>query len=241
MSNKIELPDDIEDEDEVEPYVPTTIDGIRFIEINGTIGKRLGIIETQCGGFDLDFLNNQIELAAMDETVDTVLFVFDSPGGVSTGVYETGELLKELGNKKRTVAYTDTMCCSAAYWLASQCNEVYCSPSSTVGSIGVYTVTLDETRAMEMEGIAVNVFKAGKYKVSGASFQKMNDEEKAMFQKDVDNLYNQFKSAVRNKRDIKDEDMEGLTFDGDMAVEKGYADGLLNTASEALRFLQLNG
>lgn len=245
MTGKAGMPDTTQDDcDEEAKSItnePEIIGNIQIIRIDGTIGKHLSMMEMECGGgVDLDSINAQIEMAKDNPNITKVVFLINSAGGTTTGVQETGEMINELSKEKECIAYTDTLCASAAYWLASQCNSVYCSPSSIVGSIGVYCLVLDETQAMAMDGLAINVFKAGKYKISGASFLKMTDEEKKMFQDDVDKTYEQFKSVVKAKRNINDEDMEGLTFDGTDAVEKGYCDGLINTPQELIKFLQLN-
>ncbi|WP_172682970.1 S49 family peptidase [Verrucomicrobium spinosum] len=80
-----------------------------------------------------------------------------------------------------------------SYWLASQADVIAAAPSSCIGSIGVYMALLDETRALEMEGYTVNLIKAGKHKAMGASFQKLTDEERAIFQGQVDSIYADFK------------------------------------------------
>ncbi len=218
------------------------IGGIQVIEVKGTICKGLSQMEMECGGgCDITCIQDQLESARDNANVNTVVLIFDTPGGTVTGVPETAELIKEIADTKRVVGYTDGLCASAGYWLASQCNEFYCSPSSQVGSVGCYSLVIDETKALDMEGIKVNVFKSGKYKLSGASFVSMTDEEKAMFQAESDKLGKQFRDVVKsNRTEIKDENLEAQVFDGDESTLNGYSDGNLNTIEELFQFLQTN-
>jgi signal peptide peptidase SppA len=208
--------------------------------VDGVIGKHMSLLETECGGCDLDSIAAQLDIARDDVNVDTIILMFNTPGGTVNGVEEVGQLISDISKTKRVIAYTDTMCCSAGYWLMSQCGEVYCSPSSTIGSVGVYSLVLDETRAMDMAGLSINVFKNGKYKLTGAPFLKLTDEEKILFQSDVDKTALQFKNAVNSKRTIDAQYLEGGVFDGNEAVEYGFCDGLLNFPSELDKFLQMN-
>lgn len=74
------------------------------------------------------------EIKAAAGNIDEVIFVFDSPGGDVQGCHETAELIKSL--PVETVAYVKGMCCSAAYYLASACDQVIVTETALVGSIG---------------------------------------------------------------------------------------------------------
>lgn len=231
-----ELPEDDDEEDDM----PCMVNGIRCINVSGTIGKHLSQMEMECSdACDIDDVMEELMAARDDENCHTILMMFNTPGGTTTGIEECGNLIADIATKKRCVAYTDTLCCSAGYWLASQCNEIYSTPSAMLGSIGVYCLALDETKALDMEGIKVNVFKAGKYKLSGASFVAMTDEEKAMFQADIDKTYAMFKATVKAKRNIDESNMEGLVFDGRDCINNGYIDGIVANTNELMAFLQL--
>jgi len=226
------MPDDMEEKMEV-PISNTSV-----IDISGPIGKRLGMLELCFGATDLDTLSQQILDIENTPEIENVIFHFNSPGGTITGVEEAGELISELAKKKKCIAYTDTLCASAAYWLASQCDYVYASPSSQVGSVGVYMALMDATAAYAKEGYKPEVFSAGKYKTMGADFRSITDEERTMFQADVDAIYNKFKNAVLLKRTIKDEDLQGQVFTGEQSVEKGLVDGLANSITEVIQLFK---
>lgn len=239
-----ELPIDLEDEAEIESFkAPIMPSNIGLIIVDGVIGKHLSKLETQCGGVDLDEINCQLTDIENKPEIDTVLFYFNSPGGVSTGVKETAEKIKQLSLTKTCIAYTDTMCASAAYWLASQCNYFYCSESSDIGSINAYCLVLDESEALRNEGIKVNEFVGsnGKYKTSGASYKPLSDDEKKMFQDDINRLEKQFIDSVMNSRkEIKYEDCNGMVFDGETATQKNLTDGIIPTIEDFFQYVMGN-
>ena len=96
-------------------------------------------------------------------------------------------------------------------------------------------MTLDMTKAMEESGIKVNAVFAGKYKLLGASFKSLADDERAILQKGVDKIYVQFKQAMESYRMVSDEHFgNGLVFDGEEAAQIGFTDGVVESMDEIL-------
>jgi len=205
-----------------------------IIPVYGIIGKHLSGMELMCGGCSLDTVNACLKIAREDAGIQHVILDFDSPGGTVVGVPETAKLIAELAQEKEVTAYSESMCCSGAYWLASQANQFYCTESAIIGSIGVYSVYYDETEALKNEGVKVNAISAGKFKLSGAFFKEMTEEERAMFQERCDNIYRKFKEACLTRRTIPDEEMQGQTYYGEHAVARGLCDGLVDDLEDLI-------
>lgn len=207
--------------------------GIALIEINGVLGKNLDRIDKEYfGGVDYDDICSQLEAADADPGIQTIVLHFRSPGGMALGCLECGDCIAAL--TKPTVAYTDFLATSAAYWLAAQCDVIYTSPTAIVGSIGVLAVYLDSSKALEAIGFKVNAFSRGEWKTAGASWKPMSDDERAMFQARVDRYYAQFTDAVNRKRSTPPEYMEAQILDGIQAVEAGLADGICASLDDCL-------
>ena len=202
------------------------LDGVSVIPIHGIIGKHLSGLEMACGGCSLDSVDAMIDEAAQDPSVRAVLLDVNSPGGTVTGVPETAAKIAKLAEQKPVIAFTDSEMCSAAYWLASQANAIYATQSATVGSVGVYLALLDESRALENAGIKVNAISSGKFKLAGAPFKPLTDDERAMFQAGVTKLHDQFKAAILSKRNIQAGNLEGQCFDGEEAIDANLVDGI---------------
>lgn len=224
----------VSDEEDTTVYFKAGDRGeIAVIEIDGYIGSHLSMIEQFCGGCDVASLRFAIDQAEADASIERILFSFNSPGGTITGVPELAERLKAC--TKPTVAFTDSLCASAAYWLASQCDEIWVTPSSDTGSIGVYLALLDETAAMQMDGLKLELFQAGEHKAIGMPGRPLTQSDREMLQASVDKSYSWFTAAVTSCRpDVKLESMQGQTFDGHDAVERGLADGTVDSLNSLL-------
>lgn len=206
-----------------EPELFQRMGSCAVVSINGTLGKNLDWYDRAVGGCDYDDICTAIDAAEASGS-DSIILHVRSPGGMALGAMECGDRIAAIS--KPTIAYTDFLACSGGYWLASQCDAIYCSASAFLGSIGVLAAYLDQSKLLEGLGIRVNAFSAGKWKLAGASFKPMTDDERAMFQSRVERYYAQFTEVVNRNRTIKPEFMEGQSMDGLQAVEAGLSDGI---------------
>jgi protease-4 len=199
--------------------------GVMLIRVHGIIGRHLGWLEMMCGGYDLDWLNADLDALEADASIHTVIFDFNTPGGIMPGVAEAAARIAALN--VATIAYTDGECCSAGYYLAAACDEIVSSPSATVGSIGVYIAGIDSSRAWEQEGLKLKLFRDGKLKGIGLDGKEWTPDEDAFLQSRIDKASGLFKGFVRAQRPgVSDETMQGQWFDGDDAAQKGLVDDL---------------
>lgn len=138
-----------------------------------------------------------------DETVGTIILDVDSPGGAVTGTQEAADAVwaaRQAG--KVVVALVSPLCASAAYWIASQANEIVAVPSADIGSIGVFMAHTDCSAWNEQQGLKVTYIFAGKYKVEGNSDEPLSDEARAYYQSEVDVTYAAFTKAVARGRGV---------------------------------------
>ncbi|MEI6035786.1 MAG: S49 family peptidase [Verrucomicrobiae bacterium] len=199
--------------------------GIAWIPIHGVLGKHLSQLEMMCGGCDYDQVAEMVEEATADPAVHTLLLDFSSPGGITTGLPELAARLRTAAQSKQLIAWSETECCSAAYWLASQCHEIYCTPSASIGCVGTYIAGIDDTRAWEMEGHKLELFRSGKLKALGMEGKAWSDEDRAFLQARVDKNGVEFRAAIlANRPGIPADALEGQWFDGTDAVSNGLAD-----------------
>jgi signal peptide peptidase SppA len=213
------------------PYV---VDGIGIVPIVGVIGKGLSPLEKMMGAVDVNDLSDQVDAMAADPAVEKIAFQVSSPGGTVTGVEELANKIRNLG--KPTMAYTDSEMASAAYWISSASDKVTASPSSSVGSIGVYMAIPDYSEAAKMAGIKMVVIKSGKFKGAGIEGTSLDEGQLGNLQEGVDTIHAEFKEAVNMKRKmVKAEAMEGQTFSGKQAAAQGLVTGLADSFNEALR------
>ena len=73
-----------------------------------------------------------------------ILLYFDSPGGAIDGIKELADLIHNA--ECPTIALVGNCCTSAAYWLASQCNQIWAlSPTARIGGAGAMATFYKET------------------------------------------------------------------------------------------------
>lgn len=209
---------------------------VAIIPVHGTLVKYPEDIAMSECGCSMEVLNEMIEAAESDPRIETVLYDFRTPGGSVTGIPETGR--KILHSRKQTVGFFDSECCSGGAWLAAQCQRLYGTQSARFGSIGVYTLSLDMSEAMKKAGTKMNAVSAGKFKLLGAYWKPLEDDERAIMQARVDKIYEQFKVAMESNRIVRDENFgNGLIFDGDEATELGFIDGVVEDRRDVLELI----
>jgi signal peptide peptidase SppA len=204
---------------------------VAVVRVNGVIDKKLTQFEMDCyGGCDLEDVDAALAMAAANPKVSDVVLDFHSPGGSVTGTPETAARVAEMRKTKEMHAFVSTMCCSAAYYIASQADVIAAAPSAIVGSIGVYMAILDQTRKLEDEGLKVELIKAGRLKAMGASFKALTDEERDILQAEVDSIWSQFKAACTTLRPVSEADMQGQWFNGAQGKERKMVDAVTNAS-----------
>lgn len=175
------------------------------------------------GGGSTEMFAANIRRLAADESISKIVIDVHSPGGEVFGTQEAADAVYEARKSKRVVAVVNSLGASAAYWIASQANEIIVSPSSRTGSIGVFAMHEDISGMAEQAGVKVTLISAGKFKTEGNQFEELTDEARATIQGMVDDNYAQFVAAVARGRGASQ-----------TAVRGGYGQGRVLSAKDAV-------
>lgn len=173
----------------------------------------------------LGHLGALLHAARTDPTVRAIVLDIDSPGGSVYGVSELAAQIRETRAVKPVIAAVSALGASAAYWLASQATTVVAAPSAEVGSIGVFTLHLDVSRALEAGGITPTFLFAGPRKIDGNPLQPLSPAAASQLQAGVDRYYRAFTGDVAAGRRVSLATAQGPQFGA----------GALLGAAEALR------
>jgi len=203
----------------------TRAGNIAVIPVLGSISQRSagGMWGMIFGGTTTESLSLAFRQMLADETVGTIVFDIDSPGGTVGGVQEVTDEIFRARGQKRLIAVANSLAASAAYWIATAADEVVVTPSGQVGSIGVFSVHEDWSGFNEMAGIDVTYIAAGKYKVEGNWDSPLTDEARAAIQGRVDEYYDSFVASVARNRGVTPK-----------AVRSGFGEGRVVGAKEAV-------
>lgn len=202
---------------------------VGVLPLYGTIFPRANLMTEMSGATSLQKWMSQARRMAADPDVAAIVLDVDSPGGSVAGVAEAAAELREVCADKALVAVSNYLCASAAYFLASQADEIVASPSSITGSIGVFTIHQSLARALDGLGVDVTVIKAGLYKTEGNPYELLGEEAEAALQRMVDSFYDDFVSAVARGRGIRGAQVrDGLGQGRALVAADALAQGLVD-------------
>jgi signal peptide peptidase SppA len=202
---------------------PRTAGMVAIIPIYGLISQRTNMLSQFSGGTSTESVSKQLNQCLADPNVKAIVFDVDSPGGAVNGVDELSSQIYKARGQKKMVAVVNSLCASAAYWIACAADEVVITPSGLAGSIGVYLLHEDDSAAEEAAGIKTTVISAGKYKAEAVPGMPLTDEARQALQEMVDTMYGMFVSSVARNRGVSVSD-----------VRNGYGQGRVLLAKEAV-------
>lgn len=194
------------------------------IRIEGPIEQRASIWTLLFGGAALDMIEAEFDAALKDPDVKGILLEVDSPGGTVYGVPELARRIRAARGQKPIVAVANAEAASAAYYLASQADEVVVTPSGQVGSIGVLYLHTDLTGMAEKQGVAFRIFRSQERKADVNPYESLSDEAAADIQAKVDAYDGMFVQDVARGR--------GVTVE---KVRADYGAGRMFLAKDALK------
>jgi signal peptide peptidase SppA len=187
---------------------------------------------TQRGGFfgtSADLYGQAFSQAVADPNVGAIVLEVDSPGGEVHGIDELATRIRSARGSKPIVAVANTMAASASYWIAAQADELLVSPSGEVGSVGVYTVFEDWSKALDQAGVSLELIAAPDGKGLDVS-KAMSDDLRAELRSRVDHYYGMFAQAVAKGRGVREakvrDTWKAKMYRASEAVELGLADAV---------------
>jgi ClpP class serine protease len=127
------------------------------------------------------------------------------------GTDDLAQAVRDARSAGKTVtAHVEGMMASAALWVGSQADHVTAGPMAFVGSIGVYGVVIDSSRAAENAGIKVHVIASGGVKGGNVRGAPVSDAVLADEQRMIASINDKFLAAVAAGRKKPAEEMRAL-------------------------------
>jgi len=212
---------------------------IAMIKIEGTIDAD--------GDAGSERIVAALQAAFGDSGTRAVVLRINSPGGspVQSGIISDEiHRLRAANADKPVYAVIEDLGASGAYYIAAAADQIYVNRASLVGSIGVIMEGFGAVEAMQRLGIERRVIKAGDNKALLDPFQPRDAVQVAHATQMVNEIHQQFISAVRQGRGDRlreTPDMfSGLVWTGARSVELGLADGLGTVDSVARDLVQVD-
>lgn len=202
-------------------------DDTAIIPIQGTLLHRVNWSGWGITGYG--YIQAAFDMALADPDVRLIVFDVRSGGGEVNGVFELAEHIYKHRSDKPSLAILDSHAYSAAYLLASAAGSMTIPKTGGAGSIGVVTMHMDHSKAMEQWGVKITFIHAGKHKVDGNPYEALPADVRDRIQARVDDSYNLFVNAVSDHRGMTTEKVkatEAQTFSATEALELGLVDAI---------------
>lgn len=200
----------------------------------GLIDIKGEIADGQAGSADI--LMKGLTSAYENKGLKAVILRIDSPGGSPVQadyMYNSIRYFHQKHPDVKTYAVCVDTCASAAYYVASAADEIYASPSSLVGSIGVVFNGFGFVDAMQKLGVSRRLEIAGRNKGFMDQFSPINPEQEKNLLVMLDLIHQQFINQVKAGRGdrlkVDDDTFSGLIWTGVQAKERGLIDGFASS------------
>jgi protease IV len=148
------------------------------------------LLDSRSGMFD----NNRLK---------GVLLYINSPGGAavdSDNIY-TAIMQYKKDHKVPVYAFVDGLCASGGMYIASSCDKIFATPTSTIGSVGVRIgPAFNVVQTMEKYGVSSLTFTEGKDKDMLNPFRPWTPDEGASIKNVITAMYERFVDIVTSAR-----------------------------------------
>jgi protease IV len=185
------------------------------------------------GTIGADSLNALIRQARRDDRIRALVLRIDTPGGTAFG----SELIRQeleltqLAGKPVVISMGGTVA-SGGYWIASTADEIWASPDTITGSIGIFGLipTFEDSLreiGVQRDGVGTTELSLGADQLSG-----LNEAMQTVIQANLEFGYQRFVHLVARGRDLALEQAvalgQGQVWSGMRAAELGLVDQLGN-------------
>ncbi len=195
--------------------------------------------ESGDGLIGADTLVSLIRDARADEKIKALVLRIDSGGGSAfASELIRQELLQFKQSGKPVVVSMGTFAASGGYWIAADANEIWASPNTLTGSIGIFMALPTFENILNSNGIFQDGVGTTNLS-SGLTLSKpLSAEMSTALQLLLEKGYKDFISIVANGRKMTIEKVEtvaqGRVFSGEAARQAGLVDNL-GTLAQAIR------
>ena len=238
-SDMVVIVDDAMSAPQLERRIYEVVDGVAIVPVEGTLVAKLGL-DPWSGMTGYDGIRAKVMAAADADDVRAIWLDIDSPGGEVSGLYDLVDEIYALREAKPIWAVLSDTAASAAYAIASAAHRIVVPRTGLVGSIGVITMHVDWSRALDSDGVTVTLIAAGRHKTDGNPFEPLPDAVRADIQADIDTVAALFHETVARNRGLGVDAVRGTEariYLGPQGVDLGLADAV---QSETQAWLDLH-
>ena len=178
-----------------------------------------------------------IRKARKNEDVKAIVLRVNSPGGSALASEVIWREVMLAADEKPFIASLGGVAASGGYYIAAFADTIIAQPNTITGSIGAFGVFFTAEELLNDKlGINIETVTTNRYADLGTPDRKITPAEKAIFERQVDQVYQTFLQRVAKGRKLKTSYVDsiggGRVYTGKRALELGLVDmlGGLDTA-----------
>ena len=176
-------------------------------------------------------MQDMLEQASHDDSIRAVVIRVDSPGGAAQASELIRTAIVQLQQKGKPVVISmGSMAASGGYWLSAPANEIWASPATITGSIGVFGVLAHAETGLTTLGIHTDGVGTTSIAAGVRPDQALPVELAKVMQLSINATYHRFMQVVSTGRHIPAATVaklaEGRVWSGDDAMRLGLVDHL---------------
>jgi signal peptide peptidase SppA len=216
----------------LQPILPKRLRGVPIVPVVRLAGV-IGFSTPLRPGLTLATVARPLERAFKMRQARAVALVINSPGGSAVQSHLIYRRIRQLAaeNERPVIAFAEDVAASGGYMIACAGDEIFCDPSSIVGSIGVVGASFGFTKLMEKLGVDRRLYVAGEHKAMLDPFLPEKEEDVERLKALQQDIHQDFISLVKRSRGARLKGPEKTLFSGEYwtgskAIELGLADGI---------------
>jgi len=202
---------------------------VPVVRLSGVIGA----VTPLRPGMTLAGIAKTLEKAFAIKNARAVALVINSPGGSPVQSRQIYLRIRQLAHEKnlQVMVFVEDVAASGGYMLACAGDEIYCDPSSILGSIGVVGGSFGLTELIRKIGVERRLYTAGEHKAMLDPFLPENPDDVARLKSIQREIHAIFIDLVKKSRGTRLKGADDMLFTGEYwagetAVSLGLADGI---------------
>jgi len=202
---------------------------VPVVRLSGVIGA----VTPLRPGMTLAGLAKTLERAFATKNARAVALLINSPGGSPVQSRQIYLRIRQLAHEKnlQVLVFVEDVAASGGYMIACAGDEIYCDPSSILGSIGVVGGSFGMTELIRKVGIERRLYTAGEHKAMLDPFLPEDPGDVARLKAIQREIHAIFIELVKKSRGTRLKGADDMLFTGEYwagetAVSLGLADGI---------------
>jgi protease-4 len=185
---------------------------VAVLYIDGSIiqgeSGRTPLIGTLLSGSET--LSKTIDQLRRDPTVKAVVVRVDSPGGSAVASDLIYRDLRQLAAQKPVVASMGDVAASGGYYVAAGADEIYATPTTLTGSIGIFSGKFSLAGLFDRIGLAHEEIRRGERAGEFGIFKPWTDGQRERVSKSMHYLYRLFLEQAAQTRPLSADELDSL-------------------------------